>query len=141
MSSQSVTGLGAFRAAFAGKALTPGDADYDRSRGLWNGAIDRRPAFIACCTTAQQVADAIRFARSAGLEIAVRGGGHNYSGHAVCDDGMKIHLGAMNSVSVDPGARRAVCGGGATWATWTRRRSSMGSRRRAVSSAIPASAG
>src|SRR6185295_13570904 len=60
-------------------------------------------------------ADAIRFARSSGLELAVRGGGHNYAGHAVCNGGLMIHLGAMNGVKVDPQARRAVCGGGATW--------------------------
>jgi FAD/FMN-containing dehydrogenase len=106
----------AFKAAFSGQALTPGHPDYDRSRAVWNGAIDRKPAVIACCTTAEQVADAIRFARGNGLEIAVRGGGHNYAGHAVCDGGLMIHLGEMNGVAVDPAARRAVCGGGATWA-------------------------
>ncbi|MGZ3234219.1 MAG: FAD-binding oxidoreductase [Croceibacterium sp.] len=105
-----------FREGFGGQALTPGDPDYDRSRAIWNGAIDRRPAVIACCSTADQVADAIRFARRSGLEISVRGGGHNYAGNAVCDGGVMIHLGAMNSVAVDPAARRAVCGGGATWA-------------------------
>lgn len=106
----------AFKATFSGRAVTPDHADFDRLRAVWNGAIDRRPAVIACCTTAQQVADAIRFARSSGLEIAVRGGGHSYAGNSVCDAGLMIHLGAMNSVVVDPMARRAVCGGGATWA-------------------------
>lgn len=96
--------------------MTPGHPDYDRSRAVWNGAIDRKPAVIACCTTAEQVAGAIRFARRSGLEIAVRGGGHNYAGHAVCEGGLMIHLGAMNGVTVDPAARRAICGGGATWA-------------------------
>ena len=105
-----------FCTGFAGQALTPGQPDYDSSRSVWNGAIDRRPAVIARCTTADQVADAIRFARARGLELAIRGGGHNYAGHAVCDGGMMIHLGAMNGVAVDPVARRAVCGGGATWA-------------------------
>ncbi len=105
-----------FLSSFTGRAMLPGQPDYDRSRAVWNGAIDRKPAVIACCTTAEQVADAIRFARGSGLEIAVRGGGHNYAGHAVCDGGLMIHLGAMNGVAVDPAARRAVCGGGATWA-------------------------
>ncbi|MEP6834842.1 MAG: FAD-binding oxidoreductase [Gemmatimonas sp.] len=108
--------IDAFKTSFGGQVLTPGDADYHTSRSLWNGAIDRKPAAIAHCTTAQQVADAIRFARASGLQIAVRGGGHNYAGHAVCEGGLMIHLGAMNSVVVDPEARRAVCGGGATWA-------------------------
>ena len=109
-------GIETFRASFNGQVLTPGDSDYDRSRSVWNGAIDKKPAVIACCTTAEQVAGAIRFARANGLEIAVRGGGHNYAGHAVCDGGLMIHLGAMNGVRVDAVARRAVCGGGATWA-------------------------
>ena len=108
--------LDTFRTGFNGQVLTLGHADYDRMRAVWNGAIDRSPAVIVCCTTAEQVAEAVRFARASGLEIAVRGGGHNYAGHAVCDAGLMIHLGAMNSVSVDPVARRAVCGGGATWA-------------------------
>ena len=108
--------LEAFGKTFEGEVLTPGHASYDASRALWNGAIDRRPAAIACCSTAEHVAQAIRFGRAAGLEIAVRGGGHNYAGHAVCDGGLMIHLGRMNRVVVDPAARRAVCGGGATWA-------------------------
>lgn len=105
-----------FRATFGGQVLTSGDSEYDSNRSVWNGAIDRKPAVIARCTGAAQVAEAIRFARSGQLEIAVRGGGHNYAGHAVCDGGMMIHLGAMNGVTVDPAARLAVCGGGATWA-------------------------
>ena len=96
--------------------MTPGQADYDTLRSIWNGEIDRKPAVIAECLSAAHVAEAIRFARGRGLEIAVRGGGHNYAGHAVCDSGMMIHLGAMNGVVIDPMARRAVCGGGATWA-------------------------
>ena len=109
-------GIAAFRAAFGGVTLLPGDADYDRHRAVWNGAIDRKPAVIACCGTPDQVATAVRFGRAASLPIALRGGGHNYAGHAVCDDGLMIHLGGMNEVRVDPAARRASCGGGATWA-------------------------
>ena len=105
-----------FHSGFGGQLLTPGQAEYDTARAVWNGAIDRRPAVIARCHTAEHVAQAIRFARARGLELSVRGGGHNYAGHAVCEGGMMIHLGAMNSVVVDPAARRALCGGGATWA-------------------------
>jgi FAD/FMN-containing dehydrogenase len=115
MTQQADSGIAAFRTTFRGQALTSSDPDYDSARSLWNGAIDSRPAVIARCTSAAQVAEAIRFARANGLEIAVRGGGHNYAGHAVCDAGMMIHLGAMNGVSVDPPARRAACGGGTTW--------------------------
>src|SRR5262245_7682432 len=103
--------LESFRSRFTGELLTPGDPDYDRSRSVWNGAIDRKPAAIARCISDLQVADAIRFARDNHLEIAVRGGGHNYAGNAVCDGGLMIHLGGMNEVRVDAGARRAVCGG------------------------------
>lgn len=109
-------GIDAFRTAFGGQALISGDSEYDSSRSVWNGAIDRRPLVIARCASAAQVADAVRFARTTGLEIAVRGGGHSYAGHAVCDGGMMIHLGAMNGVTVDSSVRQAVCGGGATWA-------------------------
>jgi FAD/FMN-containing dehydrogenase len=109
-------GLEAFRTAFRGQTLTPSDPEYDKARAIWNGVIDRRPALIACCTTADQVAGAIRFAREHGLQLAIRGGGHSYAGNSVCDGGLMIHLGAMNGVVVDPVARRAVCGGGATWA-------------------------
>jgi len=105
----------AFIANFKGQALRPGDADYDASRSLWNGAIDRKPAVIVRCSDATQVAEAVRFARTSGLEIAVRGGGHNYAGNAACEGGMMIHLGDMNRVAVDPAARRVTCGGGATW--------------------------
>jgi len=105
----------AFRSGFHGVVVTPGEHDYDGARSVWNGAIDRKPAVIARCSTAEDVADAIRFARENGLEISVRGGGHNYAGHAVCDDGLMIDLSPMNGVAVDPGARVAVCGGGATW--------------------------
>ena len=105
-----------FCASFKGEALTPGDPGYDQARAIWNGAIDRKPAIIARCADAAQVAEAIRFARSRQLEIAVRGGGHNYAGHAVCDGGMMIHLGPMTKVAVDPTARRVACGGGSTWA-------------------------
>lgn len=106
----------AFASSFEGRALTPGDADYDKARAIWNGAIDRKPAVIACCSDARQVAAAVRFARQSGLEIAVRGGGHNYAGHAVCDGGIMIHLGAINQAVVDAQARKVRCGGGATWA-------------------------
>jgi FAD/FMN-containing dehydrogenase len=109
-------GIAAFRSGFGGRSLLPGDDGYDTDRSVWNGAIDRRPAVIARCTSPEDVANAIRFAREGGLELSVRGGGHGYSGNAVCDGGVMIHLGGMNRVAVDAANRRAVCGGGATWA-------------------------
>ena len=116
MTQQLSDDLALLRAAFSGTVITSGDPDYDAARSLWNGDIDRRPAVIARCTTAGDVSAAIAFARSHGLELAVRGGGHNYGGFACCDGGLMINLSAMNQVTVDPIASRAVCGGGATWA-------------------------
>ena len=104
-----------FRRSFSGTVIGPEDAEYDKARSVWNGAIDRRPAAIARCATAQDVAAAIRYARAQGLEISVRGGGHNFAGFAVCDGGLMIDLSEMKQVTVDPAARRAVAGGGATW--------------------------
>jgi FAD/FMN-containing dehydrogenase len=113
---QTSESLARFRAEFGGETLAAGDGGYDTARAVWNGAIDRKPALIARCHDADQVGAAVRFARRNDLEIAVRGGGHNFAGHAVCDGGLMIHLGAMNQVAVDPAARRVICGGGATWA-------------------------
>jgi len=110
------SGLDAFRGTFAGQVIAPGDEGYDEARSVWNGEIDRHPAVIARCTDAGQVAAAIRFARDEGLEISVRGGGHNYAGRAVTEGGVMIDLSQMNAVTVDPNAKKARAGGGATWA-------------------------
>ena len=80
---------------------------------MWNAEIDRRPAVIARCASAADVAAAIGFARGSGLEISVRGGAHNSAGTAVCDDGLMLDLSLLNEVTVDPAARRARAGGGA----------------------------
>jgi len=108
--------IATLRDTLDGTVLTPADAGYDEARRVWNGAIDRRPAVIVRCSSADDVARAIGYARANGLEIAVRGGAHNYAGHAVCEGGLMIDLSAMNDVAVDPASRRASCGGGATWA-------------------------
>ena len=100
----------------AGEVLAPGRVGYDEARRIWNGAIDRRPAVIARCTTAADVAAAIRFARRHDLLIAVRGGGHSIPGLSVCDDGMMIDLQPMKSVEVDPQTRLATAGAGVVWA-------------------------
>ena len=108
--------LETFRGEFTGRTFAPGDTDYDTARSLWNGQIDRRPALIARCSSSAEVVAALGFARSQGLEVAVRGGGHNFAGTASCDDGLMIDLSGMREVRVDPAARRAMAGGGATWA-------------------------
>ena len=105
--------LDALRALMSGKVLVPGDGDYDDARRIWNAAIDRRPAVIARCTSATDVAAAVTYAAQRDLEIAVRGGAHGISGKAVVDDGLMIELSALNSVAVDPEGRLACVGGGA----------------------------
>ena len=107
--------IGAFPVEFTGKVIRPDDPDFDRDRSVWNGAIDRRPALIARCSRPEEVAEAIQFGTRKGLEISVRGGGHNFAGFAVCEGGLMIDLSGMRQVSVDPVATRAICGGGATW--------------------------
>jgi FAD/FMN-containing dehydrogenase len=102
-------------ASFRGEVLAPASPGYDAARRVWNGAIDRRPACIARCTGVADVVAAVRVARERDLVIAVRGGGHNVAGTAVCDDGMVIDLSAMRAVLVDPGDRTAWVQGGALW--------------------------
>jgi FAD/FMN-containing dehydrogenase len=100
---------------FRGGVIAPDDAAYDDARAVWNGAVDRRPQLIARCSGTADVAAAVRYARDRYLEIAVRGGGHNVAGTAVCDDGIVIDLSAMRAVSVDPVERVALVQAGALW--------------------------
>jgi FAD/FMN-containing dehydrogenase len=116
MTVSNIAALERFKDTFAGTLMLAGDAGYEDARGIWNGSIDRRPAAIARCRTNADVAAAIRLAREQELEISVRGGGHNFGGYAVCDGGLMIDLSDLRAVTVDPGARRARAGGGATWA-------------------------
>jgi hypothetical protein len=105
---------------FGGSLLQSGDPGYDEARSVFNGMFDRRPALIARCSGAADVIAAIEFARSKGLQISVRGGGHSVPGHAVCDDGVMIDLKPMGGVLVDPATRTARAQGGATWGTFDR---------------------
>jgi hypothetical protein len=98
-----------------GDLLLPSDAGYDHARSIWNGMIDRRPALVARCRGAADVARAVVFGRDHDLLISVRGGGHNVAGNAVCDGGLMIDLSQMRCVHVDSGTRRARAAGGATW--------------------------
>jgi FAD/FMN-containing dehydrogenase len=100
---------------FRGQLITAEHADYDAARAVWNGAVDRRPGLIARCTGTADISAAVRSARDHDLEIAVRGGGHNVAGTAVCDDGIVIDLSAMRSVLVDAADRTARVQGGALW--------------------------
>lgn len=105
--------LDALRTTLAGEVLTPQDDGYHAARRVWNADIDRHPAVIARCASAQDVAAAVTFAVGQGLKIAVRGGGHSMSGSSVVDNGMMIDLSRLNEVVVDPDNRSARVGGGA----------------------------
>ena len=105
----------ALRSILRGELLEPGSAAYDAARVVWNGMIDRRPALIARCRNAADVIASVNHAHAHGLVIAVRSGGHNVAGYAVCDGGLMIDMSLMNAVRVAPGLDRANVEGGATW--------------------------
>jgi FAD/FMN-containing dehydrogenase len=107
--------IASMRNAFHGRLICPTDTDYDSSRALWNGAVDRYPALIARCTDAADVATALRAGIDHELPIAVRGGGHNVAGTASCDDGLVLDLSPMKSVGVDPAVRTAHAQPGLLW--------------------------
>ena len=100
----------------SGSVLAPHDAGYDAARAVHNGLIDRRPALIVRCRTACDVAASLALARRAGLEVSVRGGGHNVAGRAVTDGGVMIDLAEMKGIAIDPEQRTATVEGGVIWA-------------------------
>jgi FAD/FMN-containing dehydrogenase len=101
---------------FEGRLIGPDDGDYDEARSLFNAMIDKRPALIARCATADDVTTAVKFAREHDLPIAIRGGAHNGAGLGSVDDGVMIDLSLLRDVEVDPEARTVRVGGGCTWA-------------------------
>jgi FAD/FMN-containing dehydrogenase len=100
---------------FIGPVMLPGTPAYDEARKIHNGMIDRRPAVIARCRGSADIADAVRFARANGMEIAVRGGGHNVGGRAVVDGALMIDLSLMKGIYVNAGGKTAVVEGGVLW--------------------------
>jgi FAD/FMN-containing dehydrogenase len=104
-----------FGAGLRGQLLRPGHDGYDDARRLWNGMFDRRPALIARCAGTADVVSAVSFARERGLHVAVRGGGHSFPGHSVCDGGLVIDLSPMKGIRVDPAARTARAEAGVRW--------------------------
>ena len=118
--------LQALRAALRGSACAPTDAGYDEARTIWNAMIDRRPGLAIRCQGAADVMLAVDLARKHELLVAVRGGGHNIAGSAVCDGGLLIDLSPMRWVRVDPVAKRVNVGPGATLADVDREAQAFG---------------
>ena len=104
--------LAGFKAQLKGEVILPDDSAYDEARTIWNGMFDKKPAIIARCLNAGDVSHSVKFARTNELLIAVKGGGHNSAGNAVCDDGMVIDLSLMQKVDVDAESGTASVEGG-----------------------------
>ncbi|WP_405910681.1 MULTISPECIES: FAD-binding oxidoreductase [unclassified Streptomyces] len=100
---------------FKGQLIGPDDAGYDEARSVYNAMIDRRPALVARCTSAEDVSHVVGFARDHGLPLAVRGGGHHGAGLGTCDDGVVLDLSPLKDIEVDPKARTVRVGGGCVW--------------------------
>ncbi|WP_164974790.1 FAD-binding oxidoreductase [Halegenticoccus tardaugens] len=103
-----------FEAEFGGDIVLPGDEKYDEARSVWNGMIDKYPAMIARCSGVADVVASVIFAHKQDLPLAVRGGGHNVAGTAVCESGIVVDLSMMNGVHVDREGRTVRVEGGAT---------------------------
>jgi len=108
--------VGELQGSLRGQVILPADSGYDQARAVWNGAHDKHPALVIRCAGTADVMKAVEFARSQGLMVAVRGGGHSIAGFSSSDGGVVIDLSDMNTVTVDPQHRRATAQGGATWA-------------------------
>ena len=120
MAELSADDLSGLRARTEGPVLLPGDDGYETARRVWNGNIDRRPGLIARCTGVADVQEAVNFARSKHLLVAVRGGAHNAAGNGTCDGGIVIDLSLMKGIRVDPVARTARAEGGVVWREFDR---------------------
>ena len=110
----------ALQAQFHGEILTPGSPEYETSRRIWNGMIDRRPAAIARCSGPADVRTAVRFAVDRDIYPAVRGGGHNVAGLAMVDDGLVVDVSRMKGIYVDPARCTATAQTGLTWGEFDR---------------------
>ncbi len=118
MATQGVLGaatLKEFDDGLHGEMVKPGDGAYDEARSIWNGAHDARPALIARCADASDVRHAVGFARSEGLDVAVRGGSHSIPGFSTVEGGIVIDLSPMKGIKVDVGAATVRAEGGVIW--------------------------
>ena len=114
------------RASLRGPLLCPGHADYEEARKVWNASIDRHPAAIARCAGVGDVIHCVNFAHTNDVLAAVRGGGHNIAGNAICDDGLMIDLSRMKGLRVDPAQRTARAEPGLTWGEFDRETQAFG---------------
>ncbi|MEV6236383.1 FAD-binding oxidoreductase [Lentzea sp. NPDC051838] len=114
------------RAAFSGTVLTPQDEAFEETRAVFNSAIETRPAVIAQCANTADVQQALAFAQSSGLPVAVRSGGHSVAGASLVQDGLVLDMRRMNGVSISPDGRSAVVGGGANWGALDRATQPLG---------------
>ena len=114
------------RQNFRGQVIGPHDDAYEDAREVWNGSIDRRPLVIARCTGTPDIVEALRLARAHHLLVAVRGGGHNVAGNAVCDGGIVIDLSGMKGIWIDPVRKLARVQPGVTWAEFDREAQGFG---------------
>lgn len=106
--------LDGLAAAIAGKAIRPGESDYEGARRIWNANVQKHPGLIVRCAGTADVVQVVKFARANNVLVAIRGGGHNVAGRALCDDGIVIDLSGMKAVFVDPAKGTARVQGGAT---------------------------
>src|SRR6266566_7141202 len=118
--------VAALRGKLRGTVALPGEDGYDAARTVWNAMVDRRPGLVIRCLGAADVINAVKLARDEKLLVAVRGGGHNIAGNAVCDGGLLIDLSLMKSVRVDPGSNTARVEPGATLADFDKEAQAFG---------------
>jgi FAD/FMN-containing dehydrogenase len=109
-----------WQARFEGHLLTSSDADYETSRRIWNGMIDRRPSLIARCRSDKDVSVAVKLARAEKMQVSIRGGGHGVAGTAVSDGGLMIDLSLLKDIRVDPLAREVTAAPGVLWGEFDR---------------------
>ena len=119
-------GMETLAAQVRGRVIRPADAEYDEARAVWNWSIDRRPALIVRCAGAADVIAALAHARAHGLQVAVRGAGHNVTGSSVCDAGLVVDLSAMRGMHLDTAARTVRVEPGLTWAEVARELQAFG---------------
>jgi FAD/FMN-containing dehydrogenase len=110
-----MTTIDDLRGQVRGPVIEPGDDGYDEHRRVHNGVHDRRPAVIVQAASTGDAVAVVNYARDAGLDLAVRGGGHSAPGFGTCDDGVVLDLGSIDYAFVDPVRRTVRAGGGATW--------------------------